>query len=229
MTSFHVGSLSAMPCARPGVVSRAFICCPRYRGTPKPVRRQGRAVRVYLYGLPSLSYPVKTMNGSRIFAGLAAVMLALAAAQAVQAEGYSLPPVVTAAAGGSGFQFRPFGWSRDGKFAWLESRDIDGRGGTVYTYTVYDAVEDTAAFTLSDDSFDWRTDVDATVEESWQEKRGRGVSRAGKVRDRPVRGRRRLGVSPPAKRSDRYTAALSVTNSPDSGRGTTRDFSSRTC
>ena len=56
------------------------------------------------------------------------------------------PAPITGVTGGASFSrglaFRPFGWSADGKFAWLESREIDGRGGTVYLYIVYDAVED---------------------------------------------------------------------------------------
>ena len=153
------------------------------------------------------------MSRLKSLAALAAFVFALAAAQAVQADGYSLPPVVTAAAGGSGFQFRPFGWSRDGTFAWLESRDIDGRGGTVYTYTVYDAVEDTAAFTLSDDSFDWGTDVDATVEESWKrsaDEVSAALEKYGIVQAADIV----VSAFPLLRSGDRYTASLKVRNDP---------------
>ena len=94
---------------------------------------------------------------------IAVAALAIVAAGAAFAEGYVLPDQNEGMA-----HFRPFGWSADGKFAWLESRDIDGRGGTVYTYTVYDAVEDATVYTHSDDSFDWGTDVDGTEQESWK-------------------------------------------------------------
>lgn len=91
---------------------------------------------------------------------IAAAALLIVFTQAAFAEGYVLPELIAGVS-----QFRPFGWAADGTFAWLESRDIDGRGGTVYTYTVYDAVEDAVVYTHSDDSFDWGQDVDATEEE----------------------------------------------------------------
>jgi hypothetical protein len=103
---------------------------------------------------------------------VAATVMLIIVAGTVSAEGYVLPGDSAGIA-----QFRPFGWSADGKFAWLESRDIDGRGGTVYRYVVYDAVEDKEVFTHSDDSFDWGTDVDATEQESWS-RSGHEVSAA---------------------------------------------------
>jgi hypothetical protein len=144
-------------------------------------------------------------------------MFALAAAHTLQADGYVVPAAVTGTSGGkdfsTGFQFRPFGWSRDGKFAWLESRDIDGRGGTVYTYTVYDAVEDAVVFTLSDDSFDWGTDVDATVEESWKrsaDEVSAAMEKYGIVQAADIV----VSAFPLLRSGDRYTASLKVRNDP---------------
>ena len=103
---------------------------------------------------------------------IAAAVLLIVLAGTASAEGYVLPGEIAGVA-----RFRPFGWSADGKFAWLESRDIDGRGGTVYLYVVYDAVEDKEVFTHADDSFDWGTEVDATEQESWS-RSGNEVSAA---------------------------------------------------
>jgi hypothetical protein len=115
-------------------------------------------------------------------------------------------------------QFRPFGWSADGTFAWLESRDIDGRGGTVYTYIVYDAVEDAVVFTHSDDSFDWGTDVEATEEESWK-RSGDEVSAAltkyAIVQSRGIT----MEAFPLQRAGDSYTASLKVRNDPSAEEG----------
>jgi hypothetical protein len=51
--------------------------------------------------------------------------------------------------------FRPAGWSRDGKFAYVLEREIDGRGGTRFSYVVFDAVQDAVLWNLEDDSFEW--------------------------------------------------------------------------
>lgn len=155
------------------------------------------------------------MSRVKSLAALAAVVLALAAAPTARAEGYSLPAVVTAAGGGSGFQFRPFGWSADGKFAWLECRDIDGRGGTVYTYTVYDAVEDAGVFTVADDSYDWGTDVEPTAEESWKrsaDEVSAALEKNGIVQAANIA----VSAFPLLRSGDRYTASLKVRNDPSS-------------
>jgi hypothetical protein len=150
------------------------------------------------------------------FLALASVLFALAVVWGVDAEGYVIPGTVGGPSGGQEFssgQFRPFGWSADGKFAWLECRDIDGRGGTVYTYTVYDAVEDAAVFTLSDDSFDWPTDLDATVEESWK-RSGEDVAAALEKYGVVQSGGIVVSAFPLQRAGDRYTASLVVQNDP---------------
>lgn len=52
-------------------------------------------------------------------------------------------------------RIRPFGWSRDGKFAFLTEEDADGRGGIIFTYYVIDTVTDRKGWMLIDDSWDW--------------------------------------------------------------------------
>jgi len=143
----------------------------------------------------------------------AAAALFIVLAGTASAAGYVLPGE---SAGIS--QFRPFGWSADGKFAWLESRDIDGRGGTVYRYVVYDAVEDKEVFTHADDSFDWGTDVDATEQESWS-RSGNEVSAAlaqyGIVQTPGIA----MEAFPLQRAGDRYTASLKVQNDPSAQEG----------
>ena len=144
-------------------------------------------------------------------------MVLLAAAQLARAQQYTVPPVVSGVTGGPAFsewfRFRPFGWSADGKFAWLMSHDIDGRGGTVYTYVIYDAVEDSTVFSKADDSYDWGTDADATEEESWK-RSGEEVSAAlakhGIVQSPGIE----VSPFPLQRAADRYTASLSVRNDP---------------
>jgi hypothetical protein len=154
----------------------------------------------------------------RRFAGvLAAAAFLAAVAQTSAAESYVLPAPVTGVTGGpgfpGGFQFCPLGWSADGKFAWLESRDIDGRGGTIYTYIIYDAVEDMFVFSRSDDSFDWGTDLEATEEESWK-RSGNEVSAAlskyGIVQSRSIT----VEPFPLQRDGDSYTASLEIQNVP---------------
>lgn len=151
-----------------------------------------------------------------------AVIFFLGAAPFMEAQAYTVPAVVPGVTGGSafseGFRFRPFGWSADGKFAWLMSRDIDGRGGTVYTYVIYDAVEDSVVYKHADDSFDWGTDVDATEEESWN-RSGAEVSAAlGKFGIIQAGGIQVMAF--PLQRSgDRYEASLAVQDYPDSSEG----------
>jgi hypothetical protein len=144
---------------------------------------------------------------------IAAAALLIVLAGAASAEGYVLPEQIAGVS-----PFRPFGWSADGKFAWLESRDIDGRGGTVYTYTIYDAVEDATVYTHSDDSFDWGTDVDATEQESWS-RSGDEVSavlaKYGIVQSRSIT----MEAFPLQRAGDSYTASLKVKNDPSAGEG----------
>jgi len=153
---------------------------------------------------------------------LAAAAFLAAVVHASAAESYVLPAPVTGVAGGArfpgGFQFCPFGWSADGKFAWLESRDIDGRGGTVYLYVVYDAVEDKEVFTHADDSFDWGTEVDATEQESWSRSGNEvsaGLARYGIVQSPGIT----MESFPLQKAGDSYTASLKVKNEPSSEEG----------
>jgi len=136
-------------------------------------------------------------------------------------HGYTIPYPVKGVTGGTtfteGFSFRPFGWSADGKFAWLESRDVEGRGGTTYTYTIYDAVEDSVVYRHVDDSFDWGTNVDASEAESWA-RSGDEVSDAlakSGIDQEDVR----VSAFPLTRAADRYTASLKVQNYPDSAEG----------
>jgi hypothetical protein len=150
-------------------------------------------------------------------------ILASAAPQLAGAQSYSVPAAVAGPNGSeeysSGFKFRPFGWSADGKFAWMESRLEEGRGGTAYTWVIYDAVEDSTVYTHSDDSFDWGTDVEASDSEAWK-RSGDDVS-AALAKNGIVQSSTPIVVSTfPLQRSgDRYTAALSVQNVPDSSEG----------
>jgi hypothetical protein len=52
-------------------------------------------------------------------------------------------------------EFRMFGWSPDGKVAWTEVRNIDGRGGTQFHCVIFDAVTDEVVWEVMDDTFDW--------------------------------------------------------------------------
>jgi hypothetical protein len=69
-------------------------------------------------------------------------------------------------------EFRPFGWSEDGRFAFLSVTPMEGRGGVVFRYTILDAVSDEEVFSLVDDSFEWEgwseANREATPEESWR-------------------------------------------------------------
>jgi hypothetical protein len=144
---------------------------------------------------------------------LAVAVLLVVSAGVASAEGYVLPASISGVA-----HFRLFGWSADGKFAWLESRDIDGRGGTVYLYTVYDAVEDKDVFTHSDDSFDWGTDVDATEEESWNrssDEVSAALSKYGIVQSTGIT----VEAFPLQRAGDRYTATVKVRNDPAAEEG----------
>ncbi len=150
------------------------------------------------------------------------VISMLCAAQLSGAQGYTVPEAVSGvtseSALASGYRFLPFGWSADGKFAWLESRDVEGRGGTIYTYTIYDAVEDAVVYSRVDDSFDWGTQADAadvvgTEAESWK-RSGAEVSAAlakfGIVQDPHVQ----VAAFPLDRAGDRYTAALVTRDDP---------------
>jgi hypothetical protein len=155
---------------------------------------------------------------TRRYAALAAVLTLLAAmAPAAVAEGYTLPAPVTGVTSGerfsAGYQFCPFGWSADGKFAWMESRDIDGRGGTIYTYVVYDTVEDATVYSRFDDSFDWGTEETPTPEESWK-RCASDVSAA--LAESGILQAADITVQPfPLRRAgDTYTASLAVKNDP---------------
>jgi len=145
----------------------------------------------------------------RLLRGITAAAAVLVASTGTAfAEGYLLPELIAGVP-----HFRPFGWSADGAFAWLSSRDIDGRGGTVYTYTVYDAVEDAVVYTHSDDSFDWGQDVDATEEESWS--RSGGEVSAALWKYRIVQSRSVTMEAFPLQRGgDLYTASLKLRNDP---------------
>ena len=144
----------------------------------------------------------------------------LAGGQLAGAQEYTVPPVAGGVAEGPAFsdwfRFRPFGWSADGKFAWLMSHDIDGRGGTVYTYVIYDAVEDSTVFSKADDSYDWGTDAEATEEESWK-RSGEEVSAAlakyGIVQSPGIE----VSAFPLQRGGDRYTAALKTRDDPAKG------------
>ena len=52
-------------------------------------------------------------------------------------------------------ELRPFGWSPDGKFAYLSVEEVDGRGGVIYSYRIFDAVSDVELYLFEDDSFRW--------------------------------------------------------------------------
>ena len=162
------------------------------------------------------------MSTWKTIVAAAFAILASAAPQLARAQSYSVPAAVAGPDGGeeysSGFTFRPFGWSADGKFAWMQSRVEEGRGGTEYTFIIYDAVEDTTVYTHSDNSFDWGTDVEASEAEAWK-RNGDDVSTAlaknGIVQSSSIV----ISAFPLQRNGDRYTAALSITNIPDSNEG----------
>jgi len=160
-----------------------------------------------------------------------AVIAIAGAAPLAHAQAYTVPGAVAGVTGGESFSsslsFRPFGWSADGKFAWLESEDVDGRGGTVYTYTIYDAVEDSVVYTHSDDSFDWGTDVDATEAESWR-RSGTEVSAALAQAAIVQSPRIEVAAFPLTRAGDRYTATLTTRDTPGSGEGDDDRISSYT-
>jgi hypothetical protein len=78
-------------------------------------------------------------------------------------------------------EFRPFGWSEDGRFAYLSVIVMAGRGGVVYRYTILDAVTDEELFLLEDDSYDWGDEAESmdgpSAAESWR-RSGPAVSKA---------------------------------------------------
>lgn len=146
------------------------------------------------------------------------VVLAAALTGSAGAAGFTLPGQVTGPVGADafsrGFEFRPFGWSAAGAFAYLESRFVDGRGGTVFRYVIMDTVEDKVVFEYRDDSFDWPDGgQDATAEQAWA-KDAETVSAALQSR-RIVQAPDALIRRFPFTRSgDRYTAELKVETDP---------------
>lgn len=89
-----------------------------------------------------------------------AVLFALAALDVSAQTSYRLPEAVQVPGAdrlGARLleELRPFGWSRDGKLAYLSVEEVDGRGGTIFTYRVVDAVTDRELFVFEDDSFEW--------------------------------------------------------------------------
>ncbi len=146
-----------------------------------------------------------------------ALVLAAAAAPPAEAQAYRLPAVVSGVSGGQdfspGFRFHPFGWSADGKCAWLMSRDVEGRGGTLYTYVIYDAVQDAVVYSRVDDSNDWGTDAEPTEQESW--KRCSAEVSAALAKQGIVQASGIQVVPFPLQRAgDTYTASLSTTTDP---------------
>ena len=65
--------------------------------------------------------------------------------------------------------FRVFGFSKDGKMAYSLKEDIDGRGGTIFTYIIQDLVTDKILWQIKDDTEDWLSDQagsqDLSIEE----------------------------------------------------------------
>jgi hypothetical protein len=59
-------------------------------------------------------------------------------------------------------EIMPFGWSRDGKFAYLQKKYIAGRGGTLFSYVVINTVTDEVIWQYDDDWLDSNS-VDAEV------------------------------------------------------------------
>ena len=67
--------------------------------------------------------------------------------------------------------FRPVGWSHDGKLAWIEVVHIEGRGGEDVKYVIFDAVEDVIVWSLLDNSSWEEAEQESVVEVSWKRMR----------------------------------------------------------
>lgn len=64
--------------------------------------------------------------------------------------------------------FRPVGWSQDGKLAWVEVLHVEGRGGDDVTYVIFDAVEDSVVWSNRDKSSWEQAEDESVLEISWE-------------------------------------------------------------
>lgn len=121
--------------------------------------------------------PIQRGSRSRIHGLLLLLILLLLPILTAHGEaGYTLPEAVSLPGVADGeelyFELRPFGWSRDGAFAYMSVREVDGRGGVIFRYVVIDAVRDELLAVVEDDSFDWDNGaMDPTPEYSWRRSR----------------------------------------------------------
>jgi hypothetical protein len=119
------------------------------------------------------------------------------------AAGCTLPAVVTLSGqdrvSDPGLAFLPF--------AWLQARLVDGRGGTEYMFVAYDAVQDTVAYSLTDDSFDWPEGTEDTPAVAWTRNAAavsRAFTAAGIVQAKSIP----ILAFPPAIPANQYKADL---------------------
>jgi hypothetical protein len=150
-----------------------------------------------------------------------AMMACVAFASAVPfgfAAGYTLPAAVTVSGqdqvSDTGLSFLPFGWSAKGSFAWLSARFVDGRGGTEYTFVVYDAVQDIVTWKLTDDSFQWPDGTEDSPTVAWTRNKAavtRALTDAGIVQAKSIP----VVAFPLSVPADRYTADLAPSLTPD--------------
>ena len=68
-------------------------------------------------------------------------------------------------------EFRPVGWSHEGKLAWIEVTHIEGRGGDDITYLIFDAVEDVVVWLLIDNNSWEEAKHESALEISWKRTR----------------------------------------------------------
>jgi len=148
---------------------------------------------------------------------LCAAWLTLAGAGVVPAAGFTLPePADLPDLGDNpnpGFTFHPFGWSTDGKFAYLESRSDDEQDGTIYSYVIVDTVKDSEVYRHDDDSLDWPDSTEDSPAESW---RRSSVEVTMKLEAFGIRQTAALAVRPfpLVSTGDRYSTDLEVTDDP---------------
>ena len=172
-----------------------------------------------------------------------AVLLLAGAALPGVGQDYSMPaPVQLLGAGSVGGAYgaerapevRVFGWSADGKLAYVTVAVAEFKGSMIFRYIVFDAVTDTVVWELEDDSEEWRgadagsgggpdpggaEDGREPTEISWarnEETVTRKLAEFGIVQQ-PVREVRRF---PSTLDGERYAAVVRTVSEPDPYNGT---------
>lgn len=102
----------------------------------------------------------------------AALILTAAVSGSVSAESYFLPEplqyTVHASDGYAVTEFRPVGWSKDGRFAYIEALIDEKYNNCFVVYHITDAVTDKPVFSLTDRESWEESSADTLVKNSWK-------------------------------------------------------------